>query len=36
MMASALGSSFWKEEVGIQFPVLASSPPQVLLMKDLF
>ena len=34
-MASTLDYTFWKEEVGIQIPPLASSPSQVLLMKDL-
>ena len=34
LMVSALGSTFRKEEVGVRFPRLASSLPQVLLVKD--
>ena len=34
LMASTLGSTFQKEEVGVRLPLwLASSPLQVLLMK---
>ena len=35
-MASTLGSTFQNEEVGVRTPPpLTSSPPQVLLTKDL-
>jgi hypothetical protein len=34
LVASALGSTFGKEEVGFRFLMLASSLLQVLLMKD--
>ena len=35
LMASTLGSNFQKEEIGAGAPLLALSPPHVLLMKDL-
>ena len=35
LMASTLGSTFWKEGIGIWSPILAVSPLQVFLMKDL-
>ena len=34
LMASTLGSTFKNQEVRVRFPPLASSPPQVLLIKD--
>ena len=34
-MASTFGSTSWKEHVGVHPPLLASSPSQVFLSKDL-
>ena len=35
LMASTLGSTFWKEEVGVWFPLMTSPPPQVICYERL-